>query len=49
MAQARGFGFQPVLRLDQVLVDARALLGGVVLAGEPQAMLGKRQVGLQLL
>ncbi len=47
MAQARGFGFQPVLRFGQILVDARALLGGVVLAGKPQAMLGKRQIGLQ--
>ena len=28
MAQPRGFGFQPVLRLGQGLVDARTLLGG---------------------
>ena len=47
MAQACGFGFQFVLRLDQILVDARPLLRGVVLSGKPQTMLGKRQVGLQ--
>jgi len=49
VAQARGLGFQPVLRLGEILVDARALLRGVVLPGIPQAVLGKGQVGLQLL